>query len=574
MKARPTKSASHLVSVFVFVIAAAFGWYFTGGPAAPGESTPDTSSKTCATGRSNRNKSSDAPAWLAGTLDQIRKADSFAERMRLTLAFAPSIPNHDIFVWLKGGWFNPGDGYETRLFTRVLTDRLEAADPVALARLQLAAENPSTDQLIALAASDPQQVIELFREQPNDMLELRILKEMARVHPAIALERFLELSACGFPEGESYGYEDVIAALAKADPTALQAALGKMPSYLRYDAERDLLSIRLSESFDTEIRRLWQRPDGWYLFSHNANNIEIETRLFNQLADLPPSWRNALAAQGGGGSHLAESWWNADLEAVGFTAAQALRIRKRALESITRESPAKGLTLLDDVELNPAERKDLIQGVFARASLNDDQAAKLLDLLTDDDWQAAQEQLARKRGVTFVPIPQVDKPDQWLADFANLEPRSDDNRQYRNMLHKWDKDQLEALTRQFQSLPDDQKTKISEKLVVEQSGVPLGFRGDAIRYLAATPEQHPEIIGTATSYALERLRNDPVAAGDWVRGLPAGEAREWAQKNLAVQWSATDPAAAERWLKSLPKKEQAPVREFMNKSAQDRETGP
>jgi hypothetical protein len=112
--------------------------------------------------------------------------------------------------------------------------------------------------------------------------------------------------------------------------------------------------------------------------------------------------------------------------------------------------------------------------------------------------------------------------------------------------------------------------KIAGKLVAEHDGLPMEFHGDAIRCLAATPEQHPGIIGTATSYALEWSRNDPVAAGAWVRGLPAGEAREWAQKNLAVQWSATYPAAAERWLKSLPKNEQAPAREFMNKSVQDR----
>jgi len=563
MNVRRAKSTTGIAAALAFVSAVALGWHFTGEPAMPGEITPAHPNKTRAAQRSNNQQPSGAPVWLAGTLEQIRKTDSFAERMRLTLALAHSIPNHDIFAWLKGGWFNPGDGFETRLFTRVLSDRLEVADPVALARWQLAGENPSTAQLIALGASDPQQVIALFREQPNDALELRVLEQMAKTHPAIVLDRFLEISVCGFPEGEGFPTDVLIANLAQADPAALEAALGKLPSYIQYDAERNLLRLRLSESFDTEIRQLWQRPDGWYLFSQHAGNIEFETKLFNQLAELPAAWRNALAAQGGGGSQLAELWWNADLEGVGFTAAQALRIRKRALESITHDSPAKGLTLLDDVELNPAERKDLIQGVFARASLNDDQAAKLLDLLSADDWQAAQEQLARKRGVSFVPIPRVDKPDQWLAGFANLEPRSDDNRQYRNMLTKWNGGQIAELNRQFQNLPEDQKTRIAEKLVAEHFGIPMEFHGEAIGFLAATPEQHPEIIGQATSYALERLRNDPAAAGDWARGLPAGETREWVQKNLAVQWSTVDPAAAERWLNSLPKTEQTQIRDFI-----------
>lgn len=551
------------------------GWQLTDKPPAPGES-PSAPNKNRAVPQSAAAKNSGPPVWLAGTLEQIRKADSFAERMRLTLTLAHSIPDHDIFAWLKGGWFNPGDGYETRLFTRVLTDRLAAADPTALARWQLAAENPSTDQLIAMAASDPQQVIALFREQPSDLMELQVLEQMAKTHPDIALERLLELCTFDFPEEETYmcGTMNLIAALAKADPAALQAALGKMPSYLQGYAEMDLLRIRLSESFDTEIRKLWQRPDGWRLFEQHRGNIDVLTNLFKNSADMPASWRAALAANDSRritDLRVAEFWWNADLEAAGFTADQAHNVRRNALEGITRDSPAKGLALLDEAELNSAERKNLIQSVFLRGSLNDAQTAKLLDILTsDDDWQAAQELLARKRGVSFVPVPRVDQPNQWLADFADLEPRSDANRNYRNMLSKWNDGQIAELTRQFQNLPDAQKLRVSEKLVTDHVGRQVEFYGDAIRYLAATPEQHPQIIGTATSYALERLRNDPVAAGDWVRGLPAGEALKWVQKNLAVQWSATDPAAAERWLKSLPKTEQAPVREFMSKSVQDR----
>jgi hypothetical protein len=48
-----------------------------------------------------------------------------------------------------------------------------------------------------------------------------------------------------------------------------------------------------------------------------------------------------------------------------------------------------------------------------------------------------------------------------------------------------------------------------------------------------------------------------------VDSLPEGEARLWAQKNMAATWAEYDPEAAARWMQSLPTDTRAAVEEFI-----------
>ncbi len=562
MKASSHFSPTRIIAAFGFVAAGVLGWQLTGKSTASTDSAapPD---KTRVAHRANAGP----PIWLTDKLAQIRQNNSFAQRLRLTISLANSVPDSEIFAWLRGNWFTLGDGFETQLFTRILKDRL---DPMTRARLHLLGKSAwqETDELLALAATDPEGVIALFRENPNDIAELKILAEMAKHHPALALARFLELAAFGFPEGESHDPRSVILALSKSDPASLETALGKLPSHLQSNAERALLAHRLETSFDDEILKLYARSDGWRLFKRHLGSPEILAKLFKNPSNLPPSWRNEIAKgkdwNGAGNPSIAQFWWNADLRLAGFTEDQIQGIRKKALSGITYHSPEKALPLIETAGYSDLERKKFIQDIFSRAALTDHESETLLRLLpSDTDWQTAHEQLARKNGDTYVPIPKVDKPDQWLADFAELEPRSDADRVYRNMLTKWTDAQLADLDRQFHNLPDALKTKVAVNLVTDYGDRKGKIYGRAIQYLAATPEQHPQIIGTATNHALNWSRNDPDAAAAWVDGLPAGETRDWVQKNLASQWSSVDPTAAERWLGTLPKADQSKLRDHL-----------
>ena len=266
---------------------------------------------------------------------------------------------------------------------------------------------------------------------------------------------------------------------------------------------------------------------------------------------------------------MGKFWWSLDLQAAGFTDAQASQIRDKALQAFKWEAPADALNGLDQVAFSPAKRKEFIQSIFARGSMTDSDADKLLALLkTDEDWLAANEQINRRKASSEIDrIPMVNQPAQWLADFGKIDLKDDSNRQYNNMLSKWDDGQIKELVESLRSQPEATQVRVAEKLANNlTSRIPerqAELYGEAIRILATKPADHPELIRVATHYAMERATNDPAAAGNWVTRLPAGDARDWVRNNLAAQWSATDPTAAERWISSLPKVEQSRTREFL-----------
>jgi hypothetical protein len=65
----------------------------------------------------------------------------------------------------------------------------------------------------------------------------------------------------------------------------------------------------------------------------------------------------------------------------------------------------------------------------------------------------------------------------------------------------------------------------------------------------AAQQMDPQLISNVASKWAER---DPQAAAFWVRGLPAGEARDSAVASLASVWGQMDPAAAAAYVTSLP----------------------
>lgn len=293
----------------------------------------------------------------SNAIDQIRESDTLRERLRMTMDLAESIPFADIDSWLEGGWFHPGDGYEMTLFNRILTDRRS-------------------------------------QEAPDGQVDPT---------PAAMLERFLEKAVCGLPENEASMVEskELFALLAEKDPASLEAALGELIMPYRRHAEEALLSRRLATDFDGEIRKLWARPDGWLLFRDHRGNPEMLGKLLKNPAELPPSWRNAMAGKDYARNtqlDAAEFWWGADLHAAGFTRKQANRIRKEALSGIARFKPDKAIPHVEAVEFADEERKKFIQNIFASGGLSDAKTEKLLGLLkSEQDRQHAHEQLERKR---------------------------------------------------------------------------------------------------------------------------------------------------------------------------------
>lgn len=517
------RSKSGILAACAFVVALPLGWLAGGKPSVK-EAFALPPLKT----RSDRHAGERAPAGDSRIVAEIRNSRLGVERMRKTIALANSIPDSAIDTWLDEKRFRPGDGYDLTLFTRMLRDRRNLVKPEELT-------------------------------------------------PAGKLAAFLKNSIFGWGEDEGAwtSARELFAMLAEKDPAALEAALDQMPHDLRDEAETMLLKRRLSESFETEISKLFERPDGWRLFRSISGSPEMLARLFADPARIPASWRNAIVnnTRFMTNEDLFAFCWERDLQAAGFSQAQEQKLRQEAIQSLTHQAPEKALSRMDDAGFSPAQRKYLIQKVFSAAGMNDEQQGRLLEMLkTEEDRLTASEQLSRSNNhhnrPPTPPVPPVDQPAQWLADFSQLDPTENASRQYRNMLTQWDGGKVDELVTTLRSQPEDVKIRVAEKLALEWGngtfdGQESALYSEAIRILAAKPQGRPSIIRVTTTYALQWGEKNPAAAARWVASLPSGEPRDWARNNLAAQWSTRDPAAADRWISSLPKEEQTGTRDFI-----------
>jgi pyruvate/2-oxoglutarate dehydrogenase complex dihydrolipoamide acyltransferase (E2) component len=154
-----------------------------------------------------------------------------------------------------------------------------------------------------------------------------------------------------------------------------------------------------------------------------------------------------------------------------------------------------------------------------------------------------------------------------MAAVAALELGSRDLHDYLGMVRVWEPEKTAALAAGFQLMPEEQKRKMSELCLAEGMGIGFPVQGEVLAYLVAHPPEKPistnsyvpnEGTGSSqaakltTDYVVELGKEDPEKAGGWIEGLPDGEAKWYAARNLQSVWSLYDPAAAERWVKSLP----------------------
>lgn len=583
MSAPTSNHTVRVGAVAAFLATAALGWNLAGEskPAAPVVAAPSgtPAKKSARTERGNGRYGT--PAYVRDAMKSIRDAGSTEGRMRATIELANNLPVADIAAWLDGRWFDTGDGFDLTLFDKIVKQRWREEDPESL--LLWAFKNAAvTSQSILRewADKDPQRLIEFYRKNPNDRMELQSLSEVAKKDPALAISRLQEMIARGIP-ASALGYDEyLLTNLAAKSPAALEAALGSLPTSWQVKAETALIGERLKTSFDEEIRKLWERPDGWKLFESSARGEGVGAKLLGELTNLPASWRGAMASsyyRFVDGSN-AEAWIGADLEGNGFTEEQAKRIRKGALQNLTYQKPELALKLLGDMEMEDGERRSTINNVFANAARNPEKAVKLLALLeSDEDRTMAQSVIDQRTQNGGASAPKVEEPADWLAKVGEVDPNSAASYQFMSTLEDWDKDKIANLMGQFRTMPEEGKRKVAAMLSGQSfvsDELEPAVQGEAIRYLVANPAepagdgqegQGSKDDHLASVHAVKWAAKDPVAASEWVQTLPAGDAKLWAQKNLAKNWAQYDPDAAGQWVASLPAAARKEVEGFMKK---------
>lgn len=351
-------------------------------------------------------------------------------------------------------------------------------------------------------------------------------------------------------------------ALAKKSAAALEGMLDSLPPALKFNAEVALSKQRLADSFPEGIRALWDRPDGWRIFSEfSQSSPDFVSKLMGELANLPADWRASMVGDSWKvvGSPNAGQWLDADLEGAGFAPGEVKSLRTRAFLQLSMENPVEWMRRLGEVELPAPTRANLLGNMFSNG--DPEKMRGLIDQLpTEEERQAALAAIDRQ-SVTEEDR-EVKGPDDLLAKLAGLDPASFGNNFYFEQTKHWKPEEISALSTSFTGLSDDQRAKAADVITsnLDYNGAPKTLQGEALRYLAGNPQILPaartagpySVIARTSEYAVGLSEKNPAAAAAWVDSLPPGEAKLWTSKNLIDNWSQYDPKAAAQWLDTRP----------------------
>lgn len=577
MKTSPDHFTAKAGGVLGFLAMAIVGWNLAGTPT-PASQEPAAEPKSGQGDRETRRSKASGPDTFAGKrLESIRTAGTPEARLRATFDLANSLSSSEIAAWLNGDWFTIRGGPERLLFRNILLARWRETDPEALLVWSFKNDTSAGRNLLALwTEKEPQRLIGFFKSHPDEAAELRALRNLAKAHPALALQRLQEMAADGISNRGVGNSFDLLRHLAEKSPSALEAALESLPPAVRSQAESALCGQRLATSFSTEIRALWDRPDGWKIFQANVSR-ELQGKVFDELPNMPPAWKASIAENPYNfiSEENAAKWLDADLAGLGFSAAQVKRLRVNALENLAVNKPEETLKRMVGMDLDANTRQSLISYMVSSMEDEPEKAEALIVRLdSEEDRKHARTTLdARKNGQN--PAKAVE-PAEWLEKISTVDPKSARNAfSYFREIGQWDTSKTAELNQQFHAMPDDKKQQTAQVIVAgsrySDSNSPV--TGEAILYLVNNPvartegrnDSDTDPLRLASEYASKLAIKDPGAAGKWVDSLPAGDAKLWAQKNAARNWAVYDPRAAGQWVDSLPVEARSEVRAFMTK---------
>ncbi len=516
------------------------------------------------------------PDHAVSRVAAIRALSSRGEQMRATIALVNSLTLEELAEWIEGRWFDHGGDFNLTLFNKIAEKRWQTEDPDGYLAYQIRQGGGSAyEAMDRLAREDPERLFAYFREHPDASMELSLLQRVANDHPDLALARARELIESGVGLGDSVRHQlgYTLRTIAAKDPALVEGLLESVPTFFAREIERGIVSKGLQDSFSETMRDLWGRADGWSLFS-GADLEGKGGKLLAEIHDLPAAWKNMIAQQPHSvidGENAAQ-WLGVDFKGAGFTDKQAKDIVSRSLMYLASEDPQETLRQMDKWEISENDRNNLIQRIFGANSV--EQTRALLDSLPSDQERAKAAGMleARMRHETVDQVTAPTTPKEWMETLSGMDEAS--VYPLVSQLRNWNSEKIAEITAGFHDLPAETKDKLAASLLDYGNSVDPALRGEAVRHqlTSASDEsgnpsddpfrgRNPE--ERASALAVEWMKSDPGAASQWVNSLPAGDAKLWAQKNLARNWALYDPDSAKLWVSSLPGHAKTEVTQFL-----------
>jgi hypothetical protein len=579
-------SVTRIIAGLVFVVMAVAGWMLGSGGGESRETAPESMDQQSRIPTRPLRHGPAGGQKVRALTHAVMSAGDTSDRMRATISLVNTLPLSELTAWLNERRFESREGFELTLFSKLAKERWRNEDPEGFLRWSTREGDRSASVIFSQwAESDPQRLLSFFKESPEVGGELNALGQIAKHDPSLALGRYREMLAnAELGDGNDYLARQFLGELAASSPEALEAALDSLPDNQRSLAESALVGERLKSDFDGEIRELWARPDGWKLFEEGLSTEsenDIGSQMLANLDEMPDSWKAKLADRSYRfiSDENATDWLALDFEAYGFSESQAKQTQTYAIQVVSRKDPARALQSLEGPGADDRFRKSIISSLFSRHANDSNKTEELMALLnTEADREVANAMIESRQQSNLEESSaqeRIETPSQWIEQAQNVDLDSGNAYQMEAQLRNWSKEKFDELAVEFQSMPDENKQVVARILsgVGSNTVIDPELKGEAIRYLVANPpdeeggaqRQSQSASAMTSQHVVQWGMKDPIAASEWTRSLPAGDARLWAQKNLAANWAQYDPDAASQWVGTLPAAERKEVKSFMSK---------
>lgn len=556
------------------------GWKWEKRPSNTGaKAATEVPAKPAKASRREGGPRSKIPPEVAARLAPLRAARTTEERLRATIQLAQSLPVGDFQAWLEAGWFDGMEDMQDNIFHRLIRARWLEEDAVGLMKYDLRDRRHLYKTSIAWAKSDPAAAIGFVMGMPDGDQRTNLIsymgRDLAKSDPGLVLSHLTDLkSKLTGPSGSAL--TGIIEQLAQSSPEALQAATADWPAAFKKMVEGGLFCAELKKDFTGALDDLVKSPKGKEQLLWSMNRYPDFAQLAIKHQDqLPEGWLAEIVESQSFYLTQIDSmkWLETDLSTMGLDEKQAKGFRMQAIGNL---DPEELSGLLSDPGLDPNERNQAIKAAIGALTTDPKKAEDFIAKLTDGkEIEMARKILAtssegyRMRDLT---------PSGFITGFTDED--SVMTRDMATTAARWGSEELRAASREFAALPAEQKQRVAAKLSVDEYGeLPISLLAEAASYLVSHPQPAPADVdgenkpvswtGHVSKIATTWAEQDPIAASRWVTSLPAGEARLWAAKNLAVRWDLYEPGAARSWVGSLSGEEQNQVRAYLESGGED-----
>lgn len=522
------------------------------------------------------------PPHASSAVSGIAAIKDPRERLRATIALVGSIPIEELSDWLEQRWFEQR-GFELTLFNKLAKERWQDEDPEGFLAWAAEEDSGSFQSLLASwSASDPQRVIDYYRNDPDAQTYqvVNSITEIARNDPQAALAGLRELRESGRVSEDIQHYtNDLFEELAKNSPELLKGSIDSLDDQLRSQAEAALFRQDLRNDFSSAVADMSERTDGWNLFSNGLRqDPSLVAKALEDLDRLPEAW---LAELRQSPNHLmrpesAEQWFELDLAGLGFSDDQAKRARSYAIQYVQSSDPARALELLQEGDFDDETRTRQIQGMFQSYSHDPEMSESLMASLNSESDRKIARSVAETAQESFNTQPtQPQTAASWIAQAREGETENSGRLGY--AIQSMSPQELATLNTEFQRMSTEDKDNVARAMASAlryNSNQAHEITGAAISHLVEHPIaedelgndpflQHMNIDHLASTHAARLTAENPDRARQWVETLPAGEARTWAMRNVALTWSQYDPTSTRQWLRQLPEDTRSDLQSFL-----------